>query len=107
VVLFNAADDESYDLLKKIHVEVSNTGDVTYISPGTFKSTCSIELDDYPFDEQQCDLKFGSWTYDAGLVNLKNAYDMVDLSGYQKSGKWAIQSIYLNYKSPVFSFIAF
>ena len=24
----------------------------------------------FPFDEQECRLKFGSWTYDSGRINL-------------------------------------
>jgi nicotinic acetylcholine receptor len=93
VTLFNAADGDSYDVLEEVHVVISNTGNVIFVPPGTFKSTCSIELDDYPFDEQRCELKFGSWTYDASQVNLSNASSEVDLSVYKKSGEWAIQGI--------------
>ena len=37
-----------------------------------FKSTCKIDITWFPFDDQQCDLKFGSWTY----------------SGWQVMNKW-------------------
>ena len=40
----------------------------TYIPPGIFKSTCKIDITWFPFDEQTCDMKFGSWTYDGFKV---------------------------------------
>ena len=46
------------------------TGMCTYIPPGIFKSTCKIDITWFPFDDQDCDMKFGSWTYDGFKVNL-------------------------------------
>lgn len=30
----------------------------------------------FPFDEQECNLKFGSWTYDGLFVELKHKTDL-------------------------------
>ena len=35
-----------------------------------FKSTCAIDIRHFPFDEQTCHLKFGSWTYDGTKLDL-------------------------------------
>lgn len=35
---------------------------------GIFKSTCKIDITWFPFDDQHCDMKFGSWTYDGNMV---------------------------------------
>ena len=43
-------------------------GSCTYIPPGIFKSTCQIDITWFPFDDQNCDMKFGSWTYDGFKV---------------------------------------
>ena len=51
---------------------VYNTGACTYIPPGIFKSTCKIDITWFPFDDQQCDLKFGSWTYSGWQVGCGN-----------------------------------
>ena len=37
-----------------------------------FKSTCKIDITWFPFDDQQCDLKFGSWTYSGWQVGCGN-----------------------------------
>ena len=39
-----------------------------------FKSTCKIDITWFPFDDQQCDLKFGSWTYSGWQVG---AYHLI------------------------------
>lgn len=37
-----------------------------------YKSYCSIDIEYYPFDIQQCYMKFGTWTYDGALINLEH-----------------------------------
>ena len=57
-------------------------------SSGIFKSTCKIDITWFPFDEQNCSLKFGTWTHDGFKINL-TADDLTfdgestpDTSGY-------------------------
>ena len=47
---------------------VTSTGSCTYIPPGIFKSTCKIDITWFPFDDQDCKMKFGSWTYNGFKV---------------------------------------
>ena len=39
-------------------------GKVVWEPPAIYKSHCDINVEFFPFDEQLCKLKFGSWTYD-------------------------------------------
>jgi nicotinic acetylcholine receptor len=55
--------DEKFDGTYQTNVVVSSDGGCLYVPPGLFKSTCKIDITWFPFDDQQCDLKFGSWTY--------------------------------------------
>lgn len=36
-----------------------------------YKSSCAIDVEFFPFDEQECQLIFGSWTYNEEEVSLK------------------------------------
>ena len=38
---------------------------------GIFKSTCKIDITWFPFDDQNCTMKFGSWTYKLDALNIK------------------------------------
>ena len=58
---------------------VSSDGTVLWIPMSIFKSTCSIDITHFPFDEQTCFLKFGSWTYDGFKLDL-DFYDGLEVS---------------------------
>lgn len=45
-----------------------HTGKVVWTPPAIFKSSCEIDVRYFPFDQQTCFMKFGSWTYDGDQV---------------------------------------
>jgi len=49
---------------------VESDGTVLWIPPALFRSSCSIDITQFPFDVQTCDLKFGSWTYDGFNLDI-------------------------------------
>lgn len=60
--------DEGFDGTYQTNVVVKHNGSCLYVPPGIFKSTCKIDITWFPFDDQHCDMKFGSWTYDGNQV---------------------------------------
>lgn len=60
--------DEKFDGTFQTNVVVDSSGSCLYVPPGIFKSTCKIDITWFPFDDQKCDLKFGSWTYSGWKV---------------------------------------
>ena len=48
---------------------VASNGEVTWIPP--VKITSSCKMDKEKMDQANCELKFGSWTYNGYKVNLK------------------------------------
>jgi hypothetical protein len=49
-----------------------HTGKVLWTPPAIFKSSCEIDVRYFPFDQQTCFMKFGSWTYDGNQVRVAN-----------------------------------
>ena len=76
----------------KPNVVIYNTGEVLWIPPAIYKSSCSIDVEFFPFDQQECEMKFGSWTFNGDQVSLAwyEGKDRVDLNDYVNSGTWDI-----------------
>ena len=47
-------------------------GRVEWKPPAIYHSSCEMDVEYFPFDEQTCVMKFGSWTYD-GFQVIKEA----------------------------------
>ncbi|PIO62334.1 Neurotransmitter-gated ion-channel ligand binding domain protein [Teladorsagia circumcincta] len=52
--------------------------------------SCKIDIEWFPFDEQRCKFKFGSWTYDGFKLDLQPAKKGFDISEYLPNGEWAL-----------------
>ena len=85
--MYNSA-DESFDSSVKVNAVIEYTGQVKYLPPIMIKSTCPIAIAEFPFDEQECKLKFGSWTYDESKINLTALGDKVQLDTYIPNSEW-------------------
>uniref|UniRef100_T1IUD0 Uncharacterized protein n=1 Tax=Strigamia maritima TaxID=126957 RepID=T1IUD0_STRMM len=88
VLMYNSA-DEGFDGTYPTNVVVRSNGSCTYIPPGIFKSTCKIDITWFPFDDQKCDMKFGSWTYDGYQLDLLlQGEEGGDISTFITNGEW-------------------
>lgn len=60
--------DGNYEVTIMTKAILHHTGKVVWKPPAIYKSFCEIDVEYFPFDEQTCVMKFGSWTYDGYLV---------------------------------------
>ena len=83
---------KSTEMLYEARCLGSYTGYVLWVPAVILTSTCAVKLAKFPFDEQECTLKFGSWTYSQSEINLKHYADFkgIDLDEYKRSGGWVI-----------------
>lgn len=92
--------DGNYEVRYKSNVLIYPNGDVLWVPPAIYQSSCTIDVTYFPFDQQTCIMKFGSWTFNGDQVSLAlyNNKNFVDLSDYWKSGTWDIINVpaYLN-----------
>ncbi|MCJ8733732.1 hypothetical protein PDJAM_G00227000 [Pangasius djambal] len=71
---------------------IKYTGAVTWTPPASYKSACTMDVTFFPFDRQNCSMKFGSWTYDGTMVDLVLVNHQVDRSDFFDNGEWEILS---------------
>ena len=54
----------------KSWVRVQSDGSNMWLSPATFKSTCKLDVQFFPFDKQRCSMVFRSLTADSSLMDM-------------------------------------
>ncbi|XP_068243522.1 acetylcholine receptor subunit alpha-L1 [Palaemon carinicauda] len=101
IVLYNNADGE-YIITTMTKAVLHHNGHVHWSPPAIFKSSCEIDVRYFPFDQQDCFMKFGSWTYDGFQVDLKHLDQStgtervevgIDLREYYPSVEWDIMKV--------------
>ena len=96
--------DGEYVVTTMTKAILHSDGKVQWDPPAIFKSSCEIDVRYFPYDIQTCFMKFGSWTYDGFLINLKhiNEDDLadnpvvpmgMDLREYYPSVEWDILAV--------------
>ncbi|KAG7469463.1 hypothetical protein MATL_G00129150 [Megalops atlanticus] len=89
VVLYNNADG-MYEVSFYSNAVVSYDGSVFWLPPAIYKSACKIEVKHFPFDQQNCTLRFRSWTYDRTEIDLVLKTDVASMDDFTPSGEWDI-----------------
>ena len=62
--------DGNFEVTLATKVTLFHTGFVHWKPPAIYHSSCEMDVEYFPFDEQTCVMKFGSWTYDGFQVGL-------------------------------------
>ncbi|KAG8199968.1 hypothetical protein JTE90_006212 [Oedothorax gibbosus] len=101
IVLYNNADG-NYEVTIMTKAILHFDGMVHWKPPAIYKSSCLMDVEYFPFDEQTCFMKFGSWTYDGYTVDLKHKHQReeepeipmgIDLSEFYLSVEWDIMAV--------------
>ena len=66
---------------------MQNDGKNTWISPATFKSSCQLDVQYFPFDKQKCNMVFRSLTSDRRMLDMSS---MEIRSDNPKKGTWGV-----------------
>uniref|UniRef100_A0A3Q3QC94 Cholinergic receptor, nicotinic, alpha 4b n=1 Tax=Monopterus albus TaxID=43700 RepID=A0A3Q3QC94_MONAL len=89
IVLYNNADGD-FAVTHLTKAQLFYDGRIKWMPPAIYKSSCSIDVTFFPFDQQSCKMKFGSWTYDRAKIDLISMASDVDQMDYWESGEWVI-----------------
>ncbi|CAF3755051.1 unnamed protein product [Rotaria sordida] len=107
LVLFNNADG-NYEVKLMTKATVYYDGRVIWEPPAIYRSSCTIDVEFFPFDIQHCQMKFGSWTYSGEQVDLVHINQTngsmpvygnnsvpyaIDLTDFYRSVEWDIMEV--------------
>uniref|UniRef100_A0A3B3ZX93 GIY-YIG domain-containing protein n=1 Tax=Periophthalmus magnuspinnatus TaxID=409849 RepID=A0A3B3ZX93_9GOBI len=94
--------DAQFQVAYYSNVLVDPTGFCYWLPPAIFRSSCSINVNYFPFDWQNCSLKFTSLTYNAKEIRMllkEEATDdgkytvewiVIDPAGWTENGEWEV-----------------
>ncbi|XP_068031978.1 neuronal acetylcholine receptor subunit alpha-6 [Anomalospiza imberbis] len=89
IVLYNNAVGD-FQVEGKTKALLHYDGMITWTPPAIFKSSCPMDITFFPFDHQNCSLKFGSWTYDKAKIDLLIIGSKVDMNDFWENSEWEI-----------------
>ncbi|XP_027564277.1 neuronal acetylcholine receptor subunit alpha-6 isoform X3 [Neopelma chrysocephalum] len=89
IVLYNNAVGD-FQVEVKTKALLRYDGMITWTPPAIFKSSCPMDITFFPFDHQNCSLKFGSWTYDKAKIDLLIIGSKVDMNDFWENSEWEI-----------------
>ncbi|XP_062327034.1 neuronal acetylcholine receptor subunit beta-4 [Osmerus eperlanus] len=92
IVLYNNADG-TYEVTVFTNAIVQFNGSIFWLPPAIYKSACKIEVKHFPFDQQNCTLKFRSWTYDHTEIDLVLKSEVASMDDFTPSGEWDILAL--------------
>ncbi|XP_053279447.1 neuronal acetylcholine receptor subunit beta-4 [Pleuronectes platessa] len=92
IVLYNNADG-TYEVTVFTNAIVLFNGSINWLPPAIYKSACKIEVKHFPFDQQNCTLKFRSWTYDHTEIDLILKTEAASMDDFTPSGEWDILAL--------------
>jgi hypothetical protein len=95
IELLNAASKPEIYTLKG-GINLYNDGSIMYSKPGIFKYSCALNLKMFPFDKQNCTMKFGNWIYNNEYVYIKPYDDkkkQVDILSSFSHSEWDIENV--------------
>ncbi|EPQ18112.1 Acetylcholine receptor subunit delta [Myotis brandtii] len=94
--------DGSFKISYSCNVLIYPSGSVYWLPPAIFRSSCPISVTYFPFDWQNCSLKFSSLKYTAKEITLSLKQEeedgrsypvewiIIDPEGFTENGEWEI-----------------
>ncbi|GMT08755.1 hypothetical protein PFISCL1PPCAC_52, partial [Pristionchus fissidentatus] len=85
--------------------EVMADGTVYTTNPSVYDTWCTLNLNNFPFDSQQCTINIGSWVYTANETTITTQQTEITVDDlpqvYQGNSEWEVTKIKGEIKSSI------
>ncbi|CAG0896101.1 unnamed protein product [Darwinula stevensoni] len=93
IILYNSAAMDYSNRVLTTNAIVSSTGDVTLLTAAIFRSVCDVDVSYFPFDIQNCTMRFMSWTQDETRIQMKLDHNKtIELKTYIEDEEFTLES---------------
>ena len=86
--------DESFQDFMNTYAIIQSSGEVLWMFPAVIKTYCTLDVRHFPFDRQECDVVFISWTFNGFKVNM--TYNETEHSAIYykpKNQEWFVDNV--------------
>ena len=94
--LYNAASKPKL-FNKNSRVKIYNNGSIEFIEYVSYLFSCKLNLRDFPYDSQTCNMLFGSWKYPKKILDIQpfnnDKFDNFSVSPDFSHNEWLIDNI--------------
>lgn len=96
-------DDQGHISSDTFRISLDSDGSVVWPLTKILYSSCPIDVSDFPFDTQKCEIRFLSWTHDASSVDLQLRGGIgIQLKDYRENSEWKLKSITSQRRSRIY-----
>lgn len=92
IVLYNSAEFTFSGGTHKYKTDVIifANGSTIWLAPAMFITVCHLDVRFFPFDDQKCPMKFGSWTHDETRLDMRILTNASSDDIYTEHGEWQL-----------------
>ncbi|XP_011167167.2 uncharacterized protein LOC105201028 [Solenopsis invicta] len=95
IMLYNSGTSGTVEYYGDAPCSVKNDGEILCVPPAKFIAHCELDFRLWPFDTQDCYLKFGSWMHHGGQIDLvlftKEELDSNDMN--VENAEWKLMNM--------------
>jgi hypothetical protein len=79
---------------KDVRLTLYHTGHVMYNFPTVVSTYCNIDVSLFPWDKQNCPLKFGSWAYNGQQLDIISVSETLQIMNSEsEQAEWEVVSV--------------
>ncbi|XP_033102286.1 neuronal acetylcholine receptor subunit alpha-9-like [Anneissia japonica] len=94
ITLYNNVDSDFERYKEGLYLKILSDGTVTKAAPAILTSFCRMDVQYFPFDEQHCNLKFGSWLYHGWQLDINfPGGSHNEQTEFDENGVWELSSV--------------
>lgn len=90
------------------HWEGKKGAEIKFMYPAIYKTTCRLNIQFFPYDQQNCTLTISSWTSSKSALDYHADVDKINMAEYIPSEEWDVvsfriyrQEVSLNQSQPI------
>ncbi|KAL4233304.1 Neurotransmitter-gated ion-channel ligand binding domain [Mactra antiquata] len=92
---FGNSKNLGYDTL---NTKIYYLGIVSWYPNQVFVTTCTIDVEYFPFDSQVCEIQLTAWSYSTTEMTFSNSSSL-DMSKYSENPSWSVESTSVNFNA--------